>query len=152
MQSPPASAPATPTPTPTATATAKANACAPYVTASGSRKLKYWRVGDPAAHPGCTLLESGALQCAEDFAGWTPKSKVTVPAAETRATLDEIERLSLAAGCECPAPAGRSDNYPPQLCKGTACVFACGDARPRLDALRSRFASTRTPTTIKLDE
>ncbi|MFO0674335.1 MAG: hypothetical protein U0235_32775 [Polyangiaceae bacterium] len=150
----PATAPGSGTATPTAPSSPpKADACAAYVAAREPRKLYYWRVGDPAAHPGCTLLESGDLQCAEDFAGWTPKSKVVVPSAEARAALDATERASFAAECgNCPASSvtGRTNNYPPWLCKGKTCVLACGDARARLDGLRARFASTQTATTVKL--
>lgn len=134
--------------------------CASYAAAKGARKVGYWRPGDPAAHPGCTLRESGELQCPEDFDGWTPKSKVTVPEAEARALLDDAERTALAAGCApCPRvettprpPAGFDPNaYPARVCRAKVCITTCGDAKARLMELRKRFASTKTPTSVMLD-
>lgn len=151
---------AAPSATATASPRASANECAAYLSASGPRSLGYHLPGDPAAHPGCAINEAGALQCPMDFAGWTPRSRVTVPRTETRALLDESERAALATGCaECPRGASSEvgartylpgydpSAYPVRLCKNLACIEVCGAAaKQSLVDLRARFAATRVAT------
>ncbi len=129
--------------------------CTAYAAASGPRKLGFWMPGDPAAHPGCTLVEAGDLQCPEDLVGETGSTMVKVPEAEARALLDRVERDAVAARCDpcrrsvlptMHAPGFDPGTYPARLCRGKACVETCGDAKAALRDLRSRFAATRTGT------
>lgn len=137
-----------------------AHGCAEWSRAAGPRRLGFSLPGDPASHPGCTLRETGDLQCPEDFDGWNPKSKVKVPEAEARALLDEVEKGAATARCApCPrnhrpaqyAPGYDPESYPARLCRTAACVETCGTAKSKLLELRVKYASTQTATTENLD-
>lgn len=127
--------------------------CAALLTDPSPRRLVFRNPGDPSSHPGCTLLESGALQCAVDVPNWRPRSKVQVPPARAKQVLDEAMRQVQAAACApCPhvpspwdyPPGYDPQSYPAQLRNSAASVEVCGDQKEVLMALRKEFASTLT--------
>ena len=136
----------------------KSDPCSTYRSATDPRRFGYELPGDPSTHPGCVLTEAGDLQCPEDFEHWTPKSKVVVPLSEAKGLLDEAEAAAFAARCAaCPRddsrnwlPGANPTLHPARLCKAGACIEVCGPERGKLQALRAKFASTRTPSTVRL--
>lgn len=127
--------------------------CTAFLANRSPRRLSFHLPGDPSAHPGCTLLESGALQCAVDVPNWRPRSKVQVPPERAKQVLDEAMRQIADTGCApCPPtpsareyPAGYDPQaYPARLINGAGEAEACGDQKATLLALRKEFASTRT--------
>lgn len=153
---PVASAPAGAIATPTAE---EQQQCAAFLADEAPRRLSFHLPGDPSAHPGCTLVESGALQCAEDVPGWRARSKVQVPPERAKQVLDEAMRQIADTGCApCPRmpstreyhPGYDPQSYPARLSNGAGAMEACGDQKNVLRALRKEFAATRTKETRDL--